>query len=131
TALGITREKKSLGYSVGEVSGDELNETPQGNVLNAIAGKAAGVQVSQMYGLAGSSVNMIIRGASSLNTKNQPLFVVDGVPVSNGIDNNYMDSDMGNVISDINTEDIESMSILKGPSAAALYGSRAGNGVVL
>ncbi|WP_147372054.1 SusC/RagA family TonB-linked outer membrane protein [Mariniphaga sediminis] len=131
TALGITREKKSLGYSVGEVSGNELNETPQGNLLNAVAGKAAGVQVSQMYGLAGSSVNMIIRGASSLNTKNQPLFVIDGVPVTNGINNNYKDVDMGNAISDLNTEDIESMSILKGPSAAALYGSRAGNGVVL
>jgi len=77
TALGITREKKSLGYSVGEVSGNELNETPQGNLLNAVAGKAAGVQVSQMYGLAGSSVNMVIRGASSLNTNNQPLFVID------------------------------------------------------
>lgn len=131
TALGITREKKSLGYSVEEIRGDELNETPHGNLLNAIAGKAAGVQVSQMYGLAGSSVNMIIRGATSLNTKNQPLFVIDGVPVSNGIDNNYKDADMGNAISDINTEDIESMSILKGPSAAALYGSRAGNGVVI
>jgi TonB-linked SusC/RagA family outer membrane protein len=131
TALGITREKKSLGYSVAEVSGNRLNETPQGNVLNAIAGKAAGVQVSQMYGLAGSSVNMIIRGASSLNTSNQPLFVIDGVPVSNGIHNNYKEADMGNAISDLNTEDIESISILKGPSAAALYGSRAGNGVVL
>ncbi|MCE4562827.1 SusC/RagA family TonB-linked outer membrane protein [Maribellus sp. CM-23] len=131
TALGITREKKSLGYSVGEVSGSDLNETPMGSVLNAVAGKAAGVQVSQMYGLAGSSVNMVIRGASSLNTKNQPLFVIDGVPVGNGIDNNYKDADMGNAISDLNTEDIESMSILKGPSAAALYGSRAGNGVVL
>ncbi len=131
TALGITREKKSLGYSVGEVSGSDLTETPQGNLLNAVAGKAAGVQVSQMYGLAGSSVNMIIRGASSLNTKNQPLFVIDGVPVDNGIDNNYKDADMGNAISDLNTEDIESMSILKGPSAAALYGSRAGNGVVI
>lgn len=131
TALGITREKKSLGYSVAEVSGDRLNETPQVNLLNSIAGKVAGVQVSQMFGLAGSSVNMVIRGASSLNTKNQPLFVIDGVPVSNGIDNNYKDADMGNAISDLNTEDIESMSILKGPSAAALYGSRAGNGVVL
>ncbi|QGY47013.1 SusC/RagA family TonB-linked outer membrane protein [Maribellus comscasis] len=131
TALGITREKKSLGYSVGEVGGDELTETSQGSVLNAVAGKAAGVQVSQMYGLAGSSVNMVIRGASSLNTKNQPLFVIDGVPVDNGIDNNYQDADMGNAISDLNTEDIESMSILKGPSAAALYGSRAGNGVVI
>ena len=131
TALGITREKKSLGYSVGEVSGSDLNETPTGSVLNAVAGKAAGVQVSKMYGLAGSSVNMIIRGASSLNSKNQPLFVIDGVPVTNGINNNYKDADMGNAISDLNTEDIESMSILKGPSAAALYGSRAGNGVVL
>ncbi len=131
TALGITREKKSLGYSVGEVSGSELNETPMGNVLNAIAGKAAGVQVSQMYGLAGSSVNMVIRGTSSLNTNNQPLFVIDGVPVNNGVDNNFKDADMGNVISDLNTDDIQSMSILKGPSAAALYGSRAGSGVVL
>lgn len=131
TALGITREKKSLGYSVGEVSGSDLNETPMGNVLNAVAGKAAGVQVSQMYGLAGSSVNMVIRGGSSLNTNNQPLFVIDGIPVNNGINNNYKDADMGNAISDLNTEDIESMSILKGPSAAALYGSRAGSGVVL
>lgn len=131
TALGITREKKSLGYSVGEVSGNQLNETPQGNVLKAVTGKVAGIQVSQMYGLAGSSVNMVIRGASSLNTKNQPLFVIDGIPVTNGIDNNYKNADMGNAISDLNTEDIESISILKGPSAAALYGSRAGNGVVL
>lgn len=131
TALGITREKKSLGYSVGKVGGDVLNETPQVNLLNAVSGKVAGVQVSQMYGLAGSSVNMVIRGAGSLNTKNQPLFVINGVPVSNGIDNNFKDADMGNAISDLNPEDIESMSFLKGPSAAALYGSRAGNGVVL
>jgi TonB-linked SusC/RagA family outer membrane protein len=131
TALGITREKKSLGYGIEEVSGDDLNNTPQDNVLNSLSGKVAGVKISQMGGLAGSSVNMTIRGTTSLNSDNQPLFVIDGVPVSNSLNNFYQGADMGNSISDINTDDIESVSVLKGPSAAALYGSRAGNGVVL
>ncbi len=135
TALGITREKKSLGYSVGEVDGKEMNRVAQENVLNAIAGKVPGVTVSQTGG-AGSSVSMVIRGATSLSSDNQPLFVIDGVPVTNSLNNvsevgkdNRVD--FGNAISSLNPDDVASVTILKGPSAAALYGSRAGNGVVL
>jgi TonB-linked SusC/RagA family outer membrane protein len=131
TAMGIKREKRALGYSVGKVSGDALTETPQNNVLNALAGKVSGVQISQMSGTVGSSINIVIRGANSLNGDNQPLFVIDGVPVANQLNNGFQKADMGNPISDINPSDIENISILKGPSAAALYGSRAGNGVVL
>ena len=135
TALGIKREEKSLGYSVSTVTGDEMTRVAQENILNSIAGKVSGVSISSTGG-AGSSVSMVIRGATSLSTDNQPLFVVDGVPMSNtvnniggfGTDNRV---DYGNAIADLDPETIESISILKGPSAAALYGSRAGNGVVL
>ena len=135
TALGITRKQKSLGYSVGKVNGDALVRVTQENAINSLAGKVSGVQINSTGGT-GSSVSMVIRGATSLSNDNQPLFVVDGVPIVNtlnnvsgfGSDNRV---DYGNAISDINSEDIESVSILKGPSAAALYGSRAGNGVVL
>lgn len=135
TALGIPREKRSLGYSVGTLTGAQMTHVPEENVLNAISGKVAGVAISQTGGT-GSSVSMVIRGATSLSTDNQPLFVVDGVPIANtlnnisqvGTDNTV---DFGNAISSINPEDIASVTILKGPSAAALYGSRAGNGVVL
>ncbi len=135
TALGIRREERSLGYSVGRVSGEDLNMVSQENVLNSIAGKVSGVTINSTAG-AGSSVSMVIRGANSLNNDNQPLFVVDGVPIANTLNNvseigrdNRVD--FGNAISDLNPNDIESVSVLKGPSAAALYGSRAGNGVVL
>lgn len=135
TALGIKRASRSLGYSVGELSSKDINKVAQENVLNSISGKVPGVTVSSTGG-SGSSVSMIIRGATSLSNDNQPLFVVDGVPITNtlnnvgqvGTDNNV---DYGNAISSLNPEDIENISILKGPSAAALYGSRAGNGVVL
>ena len=135
TALGITRAKRSLGYSVEEVGGKEFTRVPQENILNAMSGKVAGVTINQTGGT-GSSVSMIIRGATSLSSDNQPLFVVDGVPIANtlnnisevGTDNRV---DYGNALSSINPDDIESVTILKGPSAAALYGSRAGNGVVL
>ncbi len=135
TALGISREKKSLGYSVGEVNGEDLQNVAQENVLNALSGKVAGVQINSTGG-PGSSVSMVIRGASSLTSDNQPLFVVDGIPMNNTLNNvtsigNNNKPDYGNAISDINADDIESVSVLKGPSAAALYGSRAGNGVVL
>lgn len=135
TALGISREKKSLGYSVGEVSGESLQTVAQENLLNGLAGKVAGVAISSTGG-PGSSVSMVIRGASSLTSDNQPLFVVDGIPMNNTLNNisemgRDNKADFGNAISDLNSEDIESVSILKGPSAAALYGSRAGNGVVL
>lgn len=135
TALGIQREEKSLGYSVGKVDGGDLTRIAQENVLNGMAGKLPGVTISSTGGT-GSSVSMIIRGATSLVNDNQPLFVVDGVPVANTLNNvgqvgNDNRVDYGNAISNLNPEDIESISVLKGPSAGALYGSRAGNGVVL
>ena len=135
TALGISREKKSLGYSVAEVDGENLQRVAQENVLNALSGKVAGVAINSTGG-PGSSVSMVIRGASSLTSDNQPLFVIDGIPMNNTLNNvqeigRENKPDFGNAISDINPEDIESISVLKGPSAAALYGSRAGNGVVL
>ena len=135
TALGISREKKSIGYSVSEVQGDALDKVPRENVINGLAGKVSGVAISST-GTAGSSVSMVIRGATSLSSDNQPLFVVDGTPVFNTINNvggvggdNRVD--YGNAISDLNADDIASVTVLKGASAAALYGSRAGNGVVL
>ncbi|WP_339757068.1 SusC/RagA family TonB-linked outer membrane protein [Algoriphagus aquimarinus] len=135
TALGIERDERSLGYSVAELDGNAFQNGSQDNALKSIAGRVPGVSVSSTGG-AGSSVSMVIRGMSSLSGDNQPLFVVDGVPIINSLNNiseigSENKVDYGNAISDLNPEDIESMSILKGPSAAALYGSRAGNGVVL
>ena len=135
TALGLTRQEKSLGFSVERLEGDELRRVTQENVLNGLAGKVAGVTINSTGGT-GSSVSMVIRGATSLSSDNQPLFVVDGVPLISTLNNitefgSRNPVDYGNAISDINPDDIENVSILKGPSAAALYGSRAGNGVVL
>lgn len=135
TALGIEREKRSLGYSVGEVKGDDIRNVTQENAINALAGRVAGVTINQTSGV-GSSTSVVIRGATSLTSDNQPLFVIDGVPVANSMSNmrsmgNRNEVDYGNQISDINPDDIESISVLKGPSAAALYGTRAGNGVIL
>lgn len=135
TALGIKREEKSLGYSVAKVDGEELTRVVHENVLNSMSGKVAGVTINSTGGT-GSSVSMVIRGATSLSTDNQPLFVVDGVPIVNTINNvgGFGDDnrvDYGNAISDLDPESIENVTILKGPSAAALYGTRAGNGVVL
>ncbi|SHJ29714.1 SusC/RagA family TonB-linked outer membrane protein [Pseudozobellia thermophila] len=135
TALGIKREDKSLGYSVENVAGEELTRVAQENVLNSLSGKVAGVTLNNTGGT-GSSVSMVIRGAISLSSDNQPLFVIDGVPVANTLNNigGFGDRnpvDYGNAISDLDPNSIEDVTILKGPSAAALYGSRAGNGVVL
>lgn len=135
TALGIRRATKSLGYSVEELGAKEFNRVPQENFLNAMSGKLAGVTINST-GAPGSSVSMIIRGATSLSSDNQPLFVIDGVPLANTLNNvseigSNNKVDYGNAISDINMDNIESVTVLKGPSAAALYGSRAGNGVVL
>lgn len=136
TALGIKREKKALGYAMQEVKGDELLAARENNLANALSGKVSGVQIIRSSnGPAGSS-KILLRGSSSLTGTNQPLIVVDGTPLENftGADNNDFwnpSTDMGNGLSDINAEDIESMSVLKGASAAALYGSRAGNGVIL
>ena len=136
TALGIKREKKALGYAMQEVKGDAILAARETNVANALSGKVSGVQIIRSSnGPAGSS-KIQLRGSNSVTGLNQPLIVVDGVPMDNftGSGNNdYWNpsADMGNGLSDINPEDIESMSVLKGASAAALYGSRAGNGVIL
>ena len=135
TGLGIKREEKSLGFSVGKVSGEELTRVAQENVLNSMAGKVSGVTINSTGGT-GSTVSMIIRGATSMTTDNQPLFVVDGIPMANTVNNvggfgSDNKVDYGNGIADLDPESIEYVTILKGPSAAALYGTRAGNGVVL
>ncbi|GAA0537547.1 SusC/RagA family TonB-linked outer membrane protein [Chitinophaga japonensis] len=136
TALGIKREKKSLGYALQEVNGEALVNARESNVANALSGKVAGLQVIRSSnGPAGSS-KIVLRGNNSLTGSNQPLIVVDGIPMDNftGAENTDFwnpSRDMGNGLADINPEDIESMSVLKGPAAAALYGSRAGNGVIL
>lgn len=136
TALGISRERKSLGFAMQELKGDVLVEAREANIANALSGKVSGLQVVRSSnGPAGSS-KIVLRGYSSLTGDNQPLIVVDGIPIDNftGASNNdYWNpsTDMGNGLGDINPEDIESMSVLKGASAAALYGSRAGNGVIL
>ena len=137
TALGITRNTRSLGYDVGQIKGNDMDRVAQTNALNGMAGLVSGVQVNATGATPTASVSVVIRGIRSLNSDNQPLFVIDGVPVKNSLNNigtnngNGNEVDYGNTISDLNPTDIESISILKGPSAAALYGSRAGNGVVL
>ncbi|MBO3098759.1 SusC/RagA family TonB-linked outer membrane protein [Gelidibacter pelagius] len=136
TALGIKRERKSLGYAVQEVKGEALTEARETNVANALSGKIAGIQVIKGSNGPASSSKIVLRGNSSLTGDNQPLIVVDGVPMDNftGADNNDFwnpSQDMGNGLGDLNPDDIETMTVLKGASAAALYGSRAGNGVIL
>ena len=134
TALGIKKEKKALAYSVTEVKSEELNRVKVSNIANSLVGKVAGVNVVKpASGVMGSS-RITIRGNGSLNGSNQPLYVIDGVPMNNG---NYGQAgewggfDAGDGISSINSEDIESMSVLKGGTAAALYGSRAANGAIV
>jgi TonB-linked SusC/RagA family outer membrane protein len=131
TALGISRQKKSLGYAVQELKSKDISEAKETNLVNALAGKIAGVNVTNSQGDMGSS-RIIIRGETSIDGQNQPLFVVDGVPVDNSqLLGTGGSRDFSNAISDINSEDIESISVLKGPNAAALYGSRSAAGVIL
>ena len=136
TAMGISREKKSLGYAVSEVSGDDINRTEQENVIKGLSGKISGVNIQDNTNMGGSS-HILIRGASSLTGDNRPLFVVDGVPVNNENTNTSYQQvggagyDYGDPISDINPNNIKSMSVLKGAAATALYGSRAANGVIV
>lgn len=133
TALGIEKDKKSLGYSVSEVKGDDLKGSDN-NVLNNLNGKVAGVMVNSSSGAPGASSRITIRGNSSLTGNNQPLFIIDGVPVDNSYNSGNTASggtDFGSPINDINPDDIESMTVLKGPNAAALYGSRAQNGAIV
>ncbi|MFA5457624.1 MAG: TonB-dependent receptor plug domain-containing protein, partial [Synergistaceae bacterium] len=128
TALGITRERKSIGAAIQDVKADELTKAGHMNISSALSGRVAGMQVTQAGGAVGASSRIVVRGNSSLGG-NEPLIVVDGVPISN---DNYMERSInyGSGLYDINPEDIESISVLKGGSAA-LYGMRAGKGVVL
>ena len=136
TALGISREKKSLGYATQEITGDDVNQVKSDNFINSMSGKISGVQVKNNTNIGGSS-NVIIRGSTSLTGNNQALFVVDGIPISNDLTNNDGQTtgrsgyDYGSAASDINPNDIESINVLKGAAATALYGSRAANGVIL
>lgn len=131
TALGISKEKKSLGYAVQQLKSEDISEAKETNLVNALAGKIAGVNVTNSQGDIGSS-RIIIRGETSIDGNNQPLFVVDGVPVDNSqLLGSGGSRDFANAIADINSEDIESINVLKGPNAAALYGSRAAAGVIL
>ena len=134
TAIGIKRAQKALGYSATTVSAADITSTGGRSALNALQGKVAGVEISSASGSPGSSTRVIMRGFSSLGGSNQPLYVVDGVPVSSGVVNSTSLNggyDFGNRANDINPDDIESMTILKGGSATALYGSRAASGVIL
>jgi len=136
TALGITREKKSLGYATQEVKGDQVSKTKSANFMNSLSGKLSGVQIKKNNNMGGST-NVIVRGSKSLQNTNQVLYVVDGVPINNNIGSFANQAtagvgyDYGNAASDINPEDIESINILKGSAATALYGSRASGGVVM
>lgn len=134
TALGIKREKKSLGYSTTTVGGDQFTESRDPNIGNALSGKVAGVSVSgNSTGLGGSS-RVIIRGTASITGNNQPLYIVDGVPLDNSNQGNagqWGGMDMGDGLNAINADDIENIQVLKGAAASALYGYRGGNGVIM
>ncbi|MVN21550.1 SusC/RagA family TonB-linked outer membrane protein [Mucilaginibacter arboris] len=141
TALGIRREKKALGYAVQDVKGDDLIAADQSDPLKALSGKVAGVQITASGGTPGAGAYIQLRGQNSLTGDNQPLFIVDGVPVDNsqnysgdpsqGKNNLLQGAANTNRAADINPNDIESISVLKGPSAAALYGFRAANGAII
>lgn len=137
TALGVKRNERALGYTVQQVNTEGLDQAKETNIVNSLTGKIAGVQISNSSGNIGGSSRITIRGINSISGNNQPLFVVDGTPIDNS---NYNSSDQvagnggrdyGNAAQDINPDDIASISVLKGPSASALYGSRASNGVIL
>lgn len=134
TALGIEKEERSLGYAMTSIDNDELVKAQSPNALNALQGKVAGVNITSASGAPGASSRIILRGFSSLGGSNQPLFVVDGVPINNGVINSddlNGGLDFGNRINDLNPEDIASVSVLKGASGTALYGSRAASGVIV
>ncbi|MEO5996642.1 MAG: SusC/RagA family TonB-linked outer membrane protein [Chitinophagaceae bacterium] len=136
TALGVRREKRKLGYALQEVKGESLTTARETNVANQLAGKVAGVTVIGSPSGIGGSARVTIRGERSVDlNKNQPLYVVDGVPISNaltgGSGRNNQEVDFGNGAGFVNPDDIESLTILKGPAASALYGSRAANGVII
>ncbi|MBO2008783.1 SusC/RagA family TonB-linked outer membrane protein [Hymenobacter negativus] len=135
TALGIEKDKKTLGYSTQTIEAGQLTQGRDRSVLNSLQGKVAGVQINSASGSVGSSTRVVIRGNKSFTGNNQPLYVVDGIPIDNSQvgtgDNLNNGVDTGNRANDINPEDVESVSILKGPAATALYGSRAATGAII
>jgi len=137
TANAIVREKKELGYAVATIGGAELIKARDPNLLNSMAGRIAGVRISQQSGTVGGSSRVMIRGANSISSSSEPLFVVDGIPISNSSFNNSETDivtggvDVGNRAGDLNPDDVETMTVLKGAAASALYGSRARNGVIV
>ncbi|MGV8092968.1 MAG: SusC/RagA family TonB-linked outer membrane protein [Mangrovibacterium sp.] len=134
TAFGVTRQKKALGYSITQVGSEDIERTRDNNVINTLSGKVAGIQITRNASGAAGTSRVVIRGNKSLSGNNTPLYVVDGVPIDNtqfGEAGRYGGIDQGDGLSTLNPADIESISILKGPNAAALYGSRAANGVIL
>src|SRR5690606_2516652 len=134
TAFGISQEKKSLGYAAQEVGSEDITRTKQPNIVNSLQGQVAGVQITSSGGAPGQSARIIIRGVNSLDptANNQPLFVVDGVPIDNSTnESENTPRGLSNRAADINPNDVESMSVLKGAAATALYGVRAANGAVI
>lgn len=131
TALGISREKKALGYAAQGIDANQLAQGKENNLINSLAGKVAGVRITNTQGDVGSS-RIVIRGETSIAGENQPLFIVDGIPVDNSqLNAQTQGRDPKNAIADLNSEDIESITVLKGPNAAALYGARAAHGAVV
>jgi TonB-linked SusC/RagA family outer membrane protein len=138
TALGVKRSERSLTYATQQIGGDELNNVKTDNLMNSLNGKVAGVTISPSASGVGGSVKVLLRGSRSANGNNQPLYVIDGIPISNGSNANGQPNntyggtpDGGDGISNLNPEDIAGISVLEGASAAALYGSQAENGVIL
>lgn len=135
TAFGIEKQKRAIGYTQQSIDGSSLTEAREGNVLNALKGRFAGVHINRSSGGPSGSSYIAIRGNSSLSQRDQPLFIVDGMPINNDnlgqVRNVFGGRDYGDGVKDINPDDIESITVLKGPNAAALYGSRGANGVVL
>ena len=135
TSLGIARDQKTLGYAAQELDGSSLTQAREPNFVNSLSGRVAGVNISQGASGVGSTSRMVIRGETSISGNNQPLFVVDGVPISNDLFSvraeGNLEVDYGNGAAEINPDDVESVTVLKGANATALYGSRALNGVVL
>ncbi|MES2458729.1 MAG: SusC/RagA family TonB-linked outer membrane protein [Bacteroidota bacterium] len=144
TALGVKRERRALGYSVTQVAGESLTQAREINVANSLVGKVAGLDISSTAGGAGAATSVVIRGVSSLNQSNQPLYVINGVPMENkpvGLNNTNPNGnsgsqwdnapDLGDAVGNLNPDDIESISVLKGAAASALYGYRAKAGVIL
>ena len=136
TALAIQRNKESLGYSISQVGNEEFSQAKENNIINSLAGKVSGLQISTTPSGVDGSTRVVLRGISSLSGNNRPLIVIDGIPVNGGTfggagTDSGESKDMGDALSDINPEDVETMSVLKGAGASAAYGSRGANGVIL